>query len=162
VSEKDAAALTVREMRPGEEAFCVALTLSVWEKVSVLKNATDRFGCVNGHPWTDHKADQILSELNRADVVLVGELGGVPVTFATLLYDRKYSTGMIGHLGVSAEVQNKGLGRAMVRAALDRMRRDGLKCARIESLVQNPRACHLYQSEGFEEVGRSVIFFRPL
>ena len=91
----------VRDMRPGEQAFCVALTLSVWEKVNVIKNFTDKFGPMNGHPWTDHKSDQIMHELNKADVVLIGEIDGAPASFATLLYDRKYALGIIGHLAVA-------------------------------------------------------------
>jgi ribosomal protein S18 acetylase RimI-like enzyme len=152
----------IREIRAGEEAFVVALTVDVWEKVSVAKNIVDRFGRLEGHEWTEQKADQILAELNKADVVLVGDRDGEIVAFATLLYDRKYLTGAIGHLGVAGSEQGKGLGRRMLRAAADRFRRDGLKYARIDALVQNPRAIHLYESEGFEEVGRSVHLFRKL
>lgn len=154
--------LVVREMRPGEEAVVVSLTLSIWEKVSVAKNITDRFGPLNGHTWTDHKADQILAEINKAEVVLIGELGGQAAAFATLVYDRKYATGAVGHLGVAREFQDKGLGRGMLRECFTRMRRDGLKYARIDTLVQNERGEYLYKSEGFEEVGRTIHMFRPL
>ena len=159
---KDRDALVIREMRPGEQAFLVALTLEIWDKVSVAKNITDRLGSINGHPWTDHKADQVLMDVDSAEVVLVGEMDGRIVAFATLRYDRKYSTGTVGHLGVASDVQGAGLGRRMLRAALDRFRRDGLTLARIDTLAQNDRARKLYQSEGFTEVGRSIHLFRPL
>ena len=149
-------------MRLGDEVHLVALTVSVWEKVSIAKNITDRVGPINGHPWTDHKADQILAELNKADVVLVAEISGQIAAFATLLYDAKYAIGVLGHLGVSRDIQNKGIGRRLVRESLARMRRDGMKYARIDTLAQNPRAAHLYQSEGFIEIARSIHFFQPL
>jgi ribosomal protein S18 acetylase RimI-like enzyme len=154
--------LVVRDMRPGEEAFVVDLTLSIWDKVSVAKDITDRFGSLNGHPWTDHKADQILAEVNKADAVLIGDLVGSPVAFATLLYDRKYATGAVGHLGVARGIQDKGLGRAMLRECVARMKRDGMKYARIDTLVRNERGAHLYQSEGFEEIARTMHMFRVL
>lgn len=154
--------IIVRDMRAGEEAFVVNLTISIWDKVSVFKNICDRYGDINGHPWTDGKADQILAEINKADVVLIAESDGARVAFATLIYDRKYAAGLVGHLGVSRDGQNKGLGRKMLRECLARMKRDGMKYARIDTLVQNPRAAHLYQSEGFDEVGRSIHMFRVL
>ena len=152
----------IREARAGEQALLIGLTLSVWDKVSVAKNITDVFGPLNGHPWTDHKADQIAAELGKADVILVGEGGGEILAFATLLYDRKYATGAIGHLGVSAAAQGKGIGRKMVRECLGRMKRDGMRHARIDALVQNERARTLYESEGFREVGRTVHYFQQL
>lgn len=154
--------IPIRDMRPGEEALIVSLTLDVWEKVSIAKNICDWLGGINGHPWTDHKADQILADLNKADVVLVAETADALVAFATLLYDPKYAVGVVGHLGVARDVQNRGLGREMLRAALARMRRDGMKYARIDTLEQNPRALHLYPSEGFREMARTVHFFQPL
>ena len=162
MSPTDNEGLAVRDMLPSEEAFVVELTISIWDKVSIFKNICDRYGEVNGHPWTDGKADQIIAELDRADVVLVGEVGGERVAFATLIYDRKYATGTVGHLGVARGTQNKGIGRAMLRAGLARMKRDGMKYSRIDTLAQNPRAAHLYESEGFQEVARSIHYFMPL
>jgi ribosomal protein S18 acetylase RimI-like enzyme len=130
--------------------------------VSIAKSITDRFGPLNGHTWTDVKADQLLAELNKAEIVLVAEHSGEIVGFATLLYDAKYALGAVGHLGVASGMQNKGLGRRLLKGAVERFRRDGLKYARIDVLAQNERALHLYQSEGFAEVGRSVHLFRPL
>ncbi len=153
---------TIRQMRPGEEALIVDITLSVWQDVSVAKRMCDIIGDINGHPWTDHKADQVLAEMNRSSVILVGEVSGAIAAFATLIYDAKYATGTLGHLGVAAPFQNRGLGRLMIRASLDRMRADGMKIARIDTLAHNERGCHLYPSEGFREVARTVHFFQTL
>jgi len=157
----DKADFIIREMRAGEQAFVVELVLSIWDKASIFKNICDRYNDINGHPWTDAKADQMMAELDKADVVLIGETGGASVAFATLIYDRKYATGLVGHLGVSRDAQDKGLGRKMLRECLARMKRDGMKYARIDTLVQNPRAAHLYESEGFQEIARSIHMFRP-
>lgn len=162
MSAQESPDVIFREMRPGEEAFVVALTVAIWADVSTAKNITDRFGPLNGHLWTDHKADQILAELNKADIVLIADRGGEIIGFATLLYDRKYGIGAVGHLGVASGLQNKGLGRRLLRAALERFRHDGLQYARIDALVQNERAIHLYESEGFTEIGRSVHLFQKL
>lgn len=154
--------ILVRDMHPGEEALLVAMTIATFEKVSVAKNICDRFGDMNSHPWSDHKADHVMGDLAKADVVLVAEEAGAVMAFATLHYDRKYSTGIIGHLAVAAQKQGRGLGRTMVRAALERFRTEGLESARIAGLEQNERARALYESEGFIEVAREVILFRRL
>ncbi len=153
----------IREMRPGEEAALVALALSVWAPASMAKNITDAWGPINGHPWTDHKADQLLGDIDSADSVLVAESpDGAAASFVTLRFDRKYATGTIGHLAVAADLQGKGLGRRMIRESLARFRREGLKYARIDALVQNERAWGLYQSEGFVEVAKTTHLFQPL
>jgi GNAT superfamily N-acetyltransferase len=149
-------------MRPGEEALIVDITLSVWQDVSIAKNMCDTIGDINGHPWTDQKADHVLADINRSAVVLVGESSGMIAAFATLIYDAKYAIGTLGHLGVAAPFQNKGFGHRMIRASLDRMRADGMKIARIDTLAQNERCCRLYPSEGFREVARTVHFFQTL
>ncbi|MHC4713617.1 MAG: GNAT family N-acetyltransferase [Planctomycetota bacterium] len=154
--------LRIREMRPGEAEDLVRLIIDVFEEVSIAKNTVDRFGPLNGHPWHVAKGDSARGDINTADVVLVGELDGQIVTMLTVHYDRKVSIAQIVHLAVAKSAQGAGIGRKMLHAALERARGDGIKYASIDALEQNPRAEGLYRSEGFAEVGRKIMMFRPL
>ncbi len=154
--------LKIREMRPGETEDLVRLIIDVFKEVSIAKNTVDRFGPLNGHPWDVAKGDAARGDINTADVVLVGELDGRVVTMITAHYDRKFSIAQIVHLAVAKSAQGAGVGRRMLREALERARSDGIRNASIDALEQNPRAEGLYKSEGFAEVGRKIMMFRPL
>ncbi len=154
--------LKIREMRPDEVEDLVGLIVDVFEDVSIAKNTVDRFGPLNGHPWQEAKGDAARKDITTADVVLVGEIDGRIVTLITLHYDAKFSIAQIVHLAVAASAQGQGIGRRMLREGLERCRRDGLKYAAIDALEQNPRAEGLYKAEGFTEVARKIMMFRPL
>jgi len=138
------------------------MIVDVFEDVSVAKNIVDRFGPLNGHGWEAAKADAARRDIDSADVVFVGEIGGRIAAMITIKYDRKFSIGHIGHMAVAREYQGRGHGRRMLRAAIDRMRADGIRYSSIDALEQNPRAERLYKSEGFTEVARKIMMFRPL
>ena len=157
-----AKAVVFRDMRPGEEVFLVALVVSVWEKTSMAKLITDRVGKMNGYEWTDNKADEALADISGADVVLVGEADGKLASFATVHYSPKYAMARVAHFAVARECQGRGVGRAMMEALLSRMRRDGMKYARVEAMEHNAPAVSLYKSAGFDELTRQVCLFREL
>lgn len=154
--------LTIRAMRADEIDDLVRVIVEVFEDVSVAKNTADRFGPLNGYSWEVSKGDAARDDIDSADVVLVGESDGALAAMATIKYDLKFSIGHIGHMAVAAQFQGRGLGRRMVRAAIDRMRADGIRYSSVEALEQNPRAERLYKSEGFTEVARKIMLFRPL
>ncbi len=154
--------IEIRQMRPGEQEAVVQLVLDTFAEVSVAKNITDRFGPINGHTWQEMKAETTGKDVAGSDVVLVAEAAGEVVAMLTMTYERNASIGHIVHLAVARSQQGRGLGRRMTRKALDRMKSDGLKYARIEALDQNPRARSLYESEGFEEIGLQHLLFRVL
>jgi len=154
--------VVVRRMRPGEAEDLVRLVVGVFEKVSVAKNTIDLFGPLNSYPWEEAKGDAVRDDISSADVVLVCLVGGALAAMATIKYDRKYSIGQIRHVAVAKGHQRRGLGRRMVNEALARMREDGIRYASIEALEQNGAAESLYRAEGFVEVARKIMMFRPL
>jgi ribosomal protein S18 acetylase RimI-like enzyme len=59
---------------------------------------------------------------------------------------------------VLPQSQGKGLGRRLLEHALEYLRQQGMECARIETLEQNPIGSHLYPGLGFEEVARQIHY----
>jgi len=49
-----------------------------------------------------------------------------------------------------------------MQTALDYLRDQGMECAKIETLAQNPIGSHFYPSVGFEEVARQIHYVKRL
>jgi len=71
--------------------------------------------------------------------------------------------GEIANLAVAPEGWGRGIGRALLDAALAEATQRGIESVYLEVRDSNARARRLYQSRGFEEVGRrSKYYRRPL
>jgi GNAT superfamily N-acetyltransferase len=72
-------------------------------------------------------------------------------------FERNEAVPSVAHLTglfVAPEAWGRGLGRALVRAAHDVMRRRGFTEARLWVAVGNARATRLYAAEGWRQTGR--------
>ena len=68
--------------------------------------------------------------------------------------------GEIANLAVDEAVRGRGLGAALLAAALDEARRLGTEEVFLEVRNSNMRARQLYESRGFIEVGRRRRYYR--
>ena len=65
-------------------------------------------------------------------------------------------------LAVAPERRGQGLGRALLRGALEQARAEGAETMHLEVAAGNTRAIRLYEGEGFERVGlRRGYYARP-
>ena len=87
-----------------------------------------------------------VSDLDLASSSLV-DLDGAPVGFALL--GVRGREGWIGGMGVVPEARRRGLGRALMEAAIAAARRRGVHRLRLEVLEQNEPAVQLYRQLGF-------------
>jgi len=72
---------------------------------------------------------------------------------------------VVGLLAVAPERQTHGLGRALLRAATDRLSHLGYVQAVLHALIDNAPAVRLYESEGWEALGAEYehpLLKRPL
>ena len=92
----------------------------------------------------------------------MGELDGRVVGFVCCRLYSHRSTGHVANLAVVPEFQGKGVGKALMHAALEHFRDRGMRYARIETLEQNARAQNFYPALGFKEVGRQVYYLLKL
>ena len=92
----------------------------------------------------------------------VAEVDGEVVGYvATRIYS-SVLTGHVANMAVARQYQGIGAGKALMAAALDHFRKEGMKYARIETLEQNEKGRHIYPSFGFKEIGRQIFYFREL
>lgn len=68
---------------------------------------------------------------------------------------------LIGNVVVHPEWRGQGIGRALMRAAMDRVSRRGARWVGLEVRADNDVALRLYEGLGFREVGRTHYMLRP-
>ena len=86
------------------------------------------------------------------DAEEIADLGSGPGGFALIAEDPE-PCGMIYTSAVDPAVRQRGVGRALVEAAMTRARRDGAEKVFLEVSVENIGALALYGSTGFSRVG---------
>ena len=87
----------------------------------------------------------------------VGDLRGI-----TTRVDHVSKIGRIPNLSVLPEYRGKGVGKALMTAALDYFTEQGMLAAKIETLEQNPIGRRFYPQAGFVEVARQIHYAMPL
>jgi GNAT superfamily N-acetyltransferase len=95
---------------------------------------------------------------------VVAELDGTTVGVCTLEWQRPFWTdalqAWIPDLVVTEPVRGRGIGRALLSAALRAAREAGAADVRLESGAKRVAAHGLYRSTGFVETGRTWILRR--
>ena len=99
--------------------------------------------------------------------LLVAELEGTYAGFLFWYEARRpwYAPGVeryarISDLHIVPAAQGKGVGRALLREALSRIRSAGIDTVFLETDEDNVRARRLYEGEGFVSVAPSVVRYR--
>ncbi|WP_297884372.1 ribosomal protein S18-alanine N-acetyltransferase [uncultured Halorubrum sp.] len=109
-------------------------------------------------PWPHDAFERLLDE----PAFLVAERDGAVAGF--VVADRTPNHGRdIGHvkdLAVHPEARGEGIGRALLRSALVRLRATGVAVVRLEVREGNDPARSLYADEGFEPVRRVGGYYR--
>jgi ribosomal-protein-alanine N-acetyltransferase len=63
------------------------------------------------------------------------------------------------NLCVRPEERNRGIGKKMINYLLNQARRRGIQSVFLEVRVSNSAAIHLYQEQGFNEVGQRMDYY---
>ncbi|KUN86981.1 GNAT family N-acetyltransferase [Streptomyces griseoruber] len=140
----DTPAPRIRPARPADAPVLARIDHATWSHLHAVgpKPASDA-------PFFDdrhHPEDHLVAEVG--DRVL-GYIRLVPPTsLAATAHVRQ-----IQGLAVADEARGKGVGRALVRAAVEETRRVGARRITLRVLGHNTPARKLYESEGFEVEG---------
>lgn len=156
--------MVIRPYSPGDLEALKQITFVCFESVSIDRNIEEKFGLIGGHDWRWRKGRQIEADVagEHARGVFVAEFDGQVVGYITTRVDPEGRIGWIPNLAVLPQHQGKGLGRRLVETALDYLRRQGMECAKIETLEQNPVGPTFYPRLGFQEVGRQIHYLMRL
>ena len=155
--------MNVRKYQPSDRERLLAITVEVFGPVSLAAFLEQRSGVLNGVPWQQLKQEQVATEIDVNPVgTFVAEIAGAPIGFVTTGLAPETLTGHIHNLAVAANHQGEGVGNALLKAALDYFRAEGMMYSQIETLDCNERAQLFYPRVGYQEVARKIYYFMPL
>jgi len=153
----------IRPFRPDDRDALLEITARAFDGVSIDQNIESIYGPINGMGWQERKISHVEDDIaaNPGGIV-VFEANGQPVGFASCRVNHRTRIGSIPNLAVHPHHQGKGIGKALLQAALAYLEAQGMEFARIETLEQNRRCMRFYPRAGFREVARQVHYIRPL
>ncbi len=155
--------MKIRKYRPSDRERLLAITAEVFAPASLAALVEQRFGVRNDVPWQQLKQEQVAAEIDGDPAgTFVAEVAGAPIGFATTGTDAVTLTGHIHNLAVAADQQGRGMGKALLSAALDYFQTEGMMYSQIETLDCNEPAQLFYPRMGYQEVARKIYYFMPL
>jgi len=155
--------VAIRPYRPTDHQAIMDITSGSFSPAAIDANMERQFGLIAGTTWQERKLKGVAHDLRRQpEYTLVADADGQAVGYVSSRAYKDISTGHIANLAVDTDWQSRGIGKALIQAALDHFRATGLQYARIETLEQNARGSHIYPTFGFEEIGRQIYYFREL
>jgi ribosomal protein S18 acetylase RimI-like enzyme len=153
----------IRNFRPDDLEALRAITAICFDGVSIDQNIERRYGIIRGKGWQWRKAGHIdLDVAAHAGGIFVWEAEGAVIGFVSARPNRETGIGWIPNLSVLPGHQGRGIGKALIGAALDYLREQGMSFVRIETIEQNEAAVALYPRLGFVEVARQIHYVMPL
>jgi ribosomal protein S18 acetylase RimI-like enzyme len=144
----------IRPVRDEDVEALVQLTLAAF--VPVFRSFEQMLGPeIYRMIWPDWRAGQqkaveTFCRDREHYSVWVAEAGGEPVGFTACVVDPKDRTGEVQFLAVDPAHQNCGVGTALNRFALERMRESGVRLARVET---GDDASHAPARRSYEKAG---------
>ena len=153
----------IRRYKRSDRRAILDVTTHAFPGSSIDHNIEARYGQLGSTDWAERKSWAIERDLHRnPDGVFVSEEDGRVVGYVTCYVNTASSVGWVANIAVEPEFQGRGIGRALMDAALDYFRDGRMRYAKIETLVQNEVGQRLYTSLGFEEVARQIHYFKEL
>jgi ribosomal protein S18 acetylase RimI-like enzyme len=153
----------IRKFRPSDLERLQEITIRGFEGVSIDYAVEQRFGVIAGKDWKWRKAQSIQWDVEaNPEGVFVYEAGGRVVGYITTRLDGRSRIGWIPNIAIDPASQGRGVGKALMQAALDYLRASGMLYAKIETLEQNKKGRKFYPSVGFKEVARQIHYLMRL
>lgn len=116
--------------------------------------------------WRSEKARQVRSACvgEHGARMVVAELGGTIVGFASFYLNRESGIGEIGNNAVHPDRQRRGIATALYRRVLDIMRDEGMRFARVHTGLDPSHAPARagYEKAGFDIQLPTVDYYRKL
>lgn len=106
-------------------------------------------------PWTKEDIEREM-DLNPFFNAMVYEEG---IIVSYVLFDTIFEDGHLARIGTEPQMQNRGLGRRMLQAALNQAKDHGCETFCLEVRPSNQAALALYQDAGFEVFRRMERYY---
>lgn len=136
------------------------ITIATFGPVSIDRLLESRFGPFGPLRWQERKSAAIDEDCRlQPDGVFVAEdEAGRVLGYVTTRLSASTGIGWIPNIAVSPDCQGAGIGRALLRRAVDHLRERGMSVAKIETLAHNEIGKRLYPSVGFVEITRQIHY----
>lgn len=164
----DAEDVTIRPFRESDLPTLLDIAVAAWQPIFESFQALlgeDLFEMVFPD-WKAMKRRQIESgcQPESSAHVLVAELDGRPVGFATYYLNQQEGIGTIGNNAVHPEQQAAGIGSQMYATVLAKMREAGMICVKVTTGLDDSHAParRAYEKAGFNRALPSVDYYRTL
>jgi ribosomal protein S18 acetylase RimI-like enzyme len=153
--------LRIRPALASDYAAIETMVIESFEPITWQKRLDDAIGPLNGCDWRERWRIR-LANIFKSQVVLIGEQGDALAAIATATIDAHAALAFLDVLAVAREFQSRGLGREMLRGAIEHYRSLGCKYVNLDCLTDNDAGNRLYESEGFQEVARHIRWFKQI
>lgn len=151
--------MVIRRFREADLERLIEITKAAFDGVAIAQNIEKHFNEVVGVPWQVKKGDDVRADAQACpEGIFVAEEEGEVIGYITTRLEREYRTGRIMNFAVLPGHQGQGIGKKLMKRALDFFREEGMSFARIETLEQNEVGKRFYPQVGFEEVARQIHY----
>lgn len=151
--------MKIRTFEEADRPRLHEITAGSFRDASVHGKIEALYGELRGTTWADRKLKDIDHDIEiDPGGVLVAEVDGEVVGYITTTVDEESGIGRIPNLAVDGNCQGKGIGKALINAALDRFETEGMEYAKIETLATNDAGGSLYPKAGFRELVRQIHY----
>jgi ribosomal protein S18 acetylase RimI-like enzyme len=154
--------LQIVAYRPEHLSRILELTAEGFQGVSIDHLVEQRFGFIEPG-WRERKLTDLRSAAEREpEGIFVAVKEGEVIGYITVSISRAKSLGRIADMVVDARFRRQGIGSKLIERALDYMREQGMRLAKIETLTNNEAGQAAYPKHGFVEVARQIHYVMPL
>ena len=152
--------MSIRPVTPEDGEAIQQLVCESFAEITTDRAIDERLDPPEGDDWRRRLRRWSAAEVADPDNHgLVWEESGQVVGYVAAMIDRRYgNVGRIPTLAVDAQCRNRGIGSALVNAAIAFFREAGMSIVRIQTGANNPVGQRLYPRLGFVEVSRQVYY----
>ena len=158
----------IRDLVAGDTERVVEIAVLAWEPVyAEFRRVLGEELFAAGNPnWQEEKARQVRGacEMGPGTGVVVAELDGQVVGFASYHWRDRSGIGEIGNNAVHPDCQGRGIAGRMYEAVFERMRERGMRFAKVGTGLDpsHAPARRAYQKAGFDRELPAVTYYRGL
>jgi GNAT superfamily N-acetyltransferase len=155
----------LREVRPQDLPRIKELVELGWQNQGGAHLLEKRYGQIGGKPWLEWKWPEVEQACReRPHEVIVSEIEGEVVGFASYRLDQVRKVGTIGNNSVDPAYRGLGIGGTMHARVLEMIRASGMLFAEVTVALNegHTAARAMYEKAGFEKVVDSRYMFMRL
>ena len=153
---------TIRQAVEADRETLVELIVRGFADVTVNRWREERYGVIGGRTWDEWKAD----DMRTIDItsVVIAEIDGRAVGFATFHVNEKTRIGTVGNNAVLPEFRGRGIGGQLDVRVLELIAEAGMEFAQVSTGLEDcyEPARRMYERQGFKPLNRSIVYMMRL